>query len=460
MKSSESIFSTVIYLDTNIVLEGLPLAELPWQTIDATGPILILLTPTLLREVDAKKKDGRLGTRAREFNRMVAPLATSGKSLTLQTSPVRVEVALAKCRRIDWDAFDGLDSTQGDDCLIAEALNAADVPRCDRTLVVSHDINPLFTAQRHGLEAFHVQDSWLRPPEPGPQEKEIGKLKQQLADYKKSEPELDVHFEVTPTSIELYRIQALTEQEAAALVRRILEKNPKPVQNRPEWSGMADVFGQYDHTLDDRYKSYASAAVPDFVGDYARHLEMLFNQVPFTISLRNNGKVRADSMRVDVHVVGGYFNPKATFVRPDGPQAPTPKNPLYVKPFFENIPEPYRPAGRHEVEIALTPRQASFSLQCADFRQGQDWSHRGWLILDAHTDEPPRVIVKVTAANLHGTATQTYEIQTTIESRKVSDMVDSQELRVIHPFHILDVLEKAAEKKDFSEIEWAPARKN
>jgi hypothetical protein len=51
-------YSKKVFLDSNIILEALPLLALPWKDVDALGPILILLTPTLLKEIDSKKKMG------------------------------------------------------------------------------------------------------------------------------------------------------------------------------------------------------------------------------------------------------------------------------------------------------------------------------------------------------------------------------------------------------------------
>ncbi len=43
-------FNTCAFLDTNIILEGKPLQELPWSEVDPVGAILVLFTPTVLSE--------------------------------------------------------------------------------------------------------------------------------------------------------------------------------------------------------------------------------------------------------------------------------------------------------------------------------------------------------------------------------------------------------------------------
>ena len=93
-----------VFPDSNIILEGKPIADLPWSEIDSTGPILVLLSPTILDEVDSKKRDGRLAKHARAFNRLIGPIAQSGKPLTIRESGPRVDIALASCDRLPWSS--------------------------------------------------------------------------------------------------------------------------------------------------------------------------------------------------------------------------------------------------------------------------------------------------------------------------------------------------------------------
>ena len=109
------------FLDTNIILEGRPLPELPWEEIDIAGPILALITPTAIREIDSKKQDGRIGKRAREFNRMIASVAAGGPPIVIRESAPRVDLALSRALRIPWDKHDDLDPDDGDSLDLAPA---------------------------------------------------------------------------------------------------------------------------------------------------------------------------------------------------------------------------------------------------------------------------------------------------------------------------------------------------
>lgn len=59
-----SAYDRALIIDTQVVLETKPLDQLPWGEF-GQGPILLLVCRQAQSEIDAKKNDGRLGTRAR-----------------------------------------------------------------------------------------------------------------------------------------------------------------------------------------------------------------------------------------------------------------------------------------------------------------------------------------------------------------------------------------------------------
>jgi len=446
MDDEYSGFSTKIFIDSNVVLEALPLKDLPWSEIDPVGPILILLTPTLLSEVDSKKRDGRLGVRAREFNRLVAPIAEHGQPINLVADIPRVDIVIARCRRIDWDSYDDLDPSQGDARIIAEVLNVRGVPE-EQRLVVSQDINPLFMAQRHGLKTHHVSDNWLPRPAPSPQEKEIEKLKGQVREYAKTEPQFDIKFEMQSGTVEVHQVQKLTEGEMSTLAKDIIAANPKQEQKQDLLSYM-----QYDNSLNDRYVKYERKTVPDFVRGYHKELELLFGQIPFTLSVENTGKVRADHTNIDVQIVGGWFNTKPILagLRPSAPKV---KNPLSHSSLFRPTPT-QRAVGRHEIEINEPRRSEQFSAQCEDFRHGQKWVFSGVVWLDPHQEREIVIIVKVTAANLHGEISMPFKLDKSVLSSRASDLVDINSGKVVKDYYVKSLVEEAIKANKYGAFEW------
>ncbi|MGT2504773.1 hypothetical protein ACVOMS_35905 (plasmid) [Bradyrhizobium guangxiense] len=168
-------------MDSMVALEAKPLANLPWAEIDAAGPVLVLVVPQVMKEIDKRKRDGRLGRRARDFNRLIAPAAESGSAVQISVGPPQVNIAFAQIGRIDWDALQDLDPEEGDARVVAQVLNAAGVPAGVKTLF-SYDNNPIAMASRHGIKVRKLPESWLMEPEPSPHEKELLRLKGKIAE--------------------------------------------------------------------------------------------------------------------------------------------------------------------------------------------------------------------------------------------------------------------------------------
>ncbi len=440
-------YPTKVFIDSNIILEALPLKDLPWFEIDPNGPILIILTPTLLSEVDSKKRDGRLGVRAREFNRLVAPIATSGLPINLVEGALRIDIDIAKCNRIDWSVYDDLDSLQGDARIIAETLNVKGVLG-EQKVFVSQDLNPIFMAQRHGLKTHHVSDNWLPQIEPHPLKKEIIKLKNQLATLSKTEPEFKVKLIIENGKLEIHNVCSLTDDESSEMVNDILTANPKPRQ-------LDSVIypHQYDSSLDERYSKYTQKTVPNFVQNYHKKIELLYGQVPFTLEVKNIGDVRADHTNIDIQIQGGWFNKKPIFVS-YYPSAPSLKNPMSNNLHFNNIPKIMPSIGRHEIEINEPKKDKQFSAQCENFMHGQEWVFSGVVWLDPHYVGDVIINVTITASNLHGKVFEIYKPTKFVTKSHVFELVDPVKKKILKSYYIQPLIDKAIKAQKFDSLEF------
>lgn len=324
------------FLDTNIILECRPLAELPWQEIDADGPILALLTPTAIKEINSKKQDGRIGKRAREFNRLIASVAAGGSPIVIRESAPRVELALSHAVRIPWDQHDDLDPDDGDSCIVAEVLHAKDMSAAGK-LILSHDIKPIAFASNYDVDTLHVSENWLRQPESHPKEREIQKLKQQLAQYQAAEPAFEIAIDLIDAEpVVLVRIENLSDAERATILRRIYDLNPPVDQVRGTY-GLISGLGNYDHSYDDRFEAYRKR-IPAFMANYAQRLERLFNQARIRLKVANVGKVQAENLLVEVGVTNGWLHDRFVFVSPQGPRTPKPRAILdFVRPNIRSM---------------------------------------------------------------------------------------------------------------------------
>lgn len=436
------------FLDTNIILECRPLAELPWQEIDADGPILALVTPTAIKEIDSKKQDGRIGKRAREFNRLIASVAAGGPPIVLRDSAPRVELALSRAIRIPWDQHDDLDPDDGDSCIVAEVLHAKDMSVAGK-LIVSHDIKPIAFASNYDVPTLHVSDSWLRQPEPHPKDREIQKLNQQLAQYQATEPAFAIVIKLIDAEpVAVVRIEDLTDAECATIQRQIHDLNPPVEQDRGLY-GIASSLGTYDHSYDERFKAYRKR-VPIFMANYAQRLERLFNQARFRLKVVNTGKVQAENLLVEVAVTNGWLHDRFVFVSPQGPTRPTPREiPIIpMKNFHSMIPTR---VGRHEFQYKEAPNcSRGFSVTCEDFRHGQEYVFEGVVSFDARATATTEISVAVSASNFRGTAHHAKTVERKIETLHFSKLIHLNTLKITAPVPMQAFLDN----QDYKVIDW------
>ena len=437
------------FLDTNIILECRALGDLPWDEIDSEGPIIALLTPTAMREVDSKKQDGRIGKRARAFNRLIAPVATGGGPIIIRNSGPRVELALSHAVPILWDKHDDLDPTDSDSRIIAELLYAADMSGCGK-LMVSQDIRPIALATAQGVGAFHVSESWLYPRGASPMDSENQKLRSKLQAFEATQPTFDISIELgggEPFSV--LRIEDLTDDESKSIGNRIHELNPPKRQSRGAY-GILEGIGHYDLTYDDRFEDYKKR-VSTFMSSYSQRVERLFNQTTFTVRIVSSGAVHAENLLVDVRVSSGWLHDRYALVSPQGPAAPSLRQLPYIPtPYLKDLIRPR--VGRHEYEFREKPCcEPSFSVTCEDFRQGQTWDFNGVVGFDPGAREVPTITVTVTASNFRGASDLSRSIVTDRQTFHVYEVIDLHSLQPIMPIPMRELMtNRDLEKLDFA----------
>lgn len=457
MNTAEPTEELIAFLDANIVLEGRPVADLPWADVVQEGLIRVLIVPKAMEEIDAKKRDGRLGPIARAFNRLIAPSVIDGTPVVLREAGPRVELQMATCSRIPWDDYDELDPDDGDGRIVAEALNVRGVTSGNR-LLISHDIKPLVYARSRGLPVQRASDEWLRPTEPGPKDKEIQRLKQQVAELRKDEPTFAISIEVSdvdpPT---IYRVAGLSPDQTEALVATIKRRNPrKPNGNNDVYGLASHLTSDRDSSYDGKYSSYISKKVPAFTKRLGEKLELLFNQRLLTIRVANAGQIRADHLVVSVVTSDGWINGRVVYVSPGGPAAPVP-TPDYLSSMdiHRNLMRGVIPPriGRHEFETTRKARRSrDMEATCEDFRSGQEYLFEG--VIAPSSEAAPLVItVTLTASNLRGERTEVFKLEKRIVLVEAEELVDLTTLELKQAFPTKKEIERLLEAGAYGEIE-------
>lgn len=446
-------YRTFAFIDSNIILEGKSVEKLPWAELEAVGPILIMVLPQVQREIDSKKRDGRLQTYARAFNRLVAPSATSGAPTCLQNENPKLDIGLARCAPIPWAIYDDLDPSEGDCKVIAELLNVLDVPVGNRVFV-SADIHPISMASRHGIKTFHAKDSWIRQAEPGPAEKENQRLRSRISELESKEPQIELDFyvkESDSTATKIYRVSELTNEDRTLFISSLIERNPK---ERQKYN--TTFYSLNDHTYDDRYEEYSSEKVPKFANDLGNVLELLYGQIPFKLTVNNIGKVQAESLIIEVSISSGWFNDMLIFESTNGPTTPKIRNNLVpiLPSNFDFTRHAKNQVGLHDV--ILKPdlsKTKKFEIQCQDFRHGRAWDLEGVIWLDPRINSDVAVSMRATSANMRGEVTKTTPVRRTIQSVTAGSLIDLQTGEMHMKIPMAYVIDEAIRSKNFDNIE-------
>lgn len=446
-------YSTIAIIDSNVALECLALEQLPWREIDNAGRILLLITPTVVQEVDSKKSHARLGDHARRFNRTLSPLLMGNQSVSVRTNPApQVDLALADCRTIEWSNFPDLDRDEPDARVALQGYCARGPNLADRILI-SHDIRPLYLGRQLGLRVHKIGDNWLRPKELSEADKKLSRLQREVDSLKNREPKLEVIIESSAAQVESCRFIKISDQERGEIKRRIIDLSPKPNQERS--SVLSFNTFDYDSTLDDRYERWESEIVPNFVSEYEQKLELNFGQVEIRFRLKNIGQVPAENLLVRLTATGGWFHNKHVLVSPAGPNAPAlrrhhlhhlpsmfPRNVTAVMP------------GQHEFVIVEEPdRACEVEVTCRDFRHGYEHEYDLVAWVDPRSNGLSIEAI-VTASNLHGEVRGGVSVAPKISEVEVSELIDLRTMKFRVPPPVAELLKEAVKRRDFSAIEF------
>lgn len=193
---------------------------------------------------------------------------------------------------------------------------------------------------------------------------------------------------------------------------------------------MLGVTFMQDSSYDDKYRTYRDQTVPRHVAQVHRYLEAEYGQIGFTMTICVLGHIQAENLVVTLRASSGGLHDKFIVYPVYGPSAPRPKHYLDIHRPMLRFPGIKPPIGRHEVDFAVGPDGGeAIEFHCADFRHGRKWTFQGLARLDPHAEKPFRITVGITASNLHGSHTNTFEQEFTVKSAKVSDLIHLDEGR-------------------------------
>ncbi len=218
-----------LVVDTNLFHEFRKLEELPWNEIEASGDITLIVSDPVQTELDDHKKSSRarLKRRAVELTKRFREMILSGRVEEI----IREKNPTVVLRLDDTPPSampDGsLDLSVPDDQLVAIAKAIQDANPEHRTCVFSDDLRPLRKARRIGVEAVVIPDAWRRAPEQTDDDRERERLAKEVARLRNQEPKLSIVTSVGKRiDFTLPVYAALTDAELDELVKDLSERHP------------------------------------------------------------------------------------------------------------------------------------------------------------------------------------------------------------------------------------------
>jgi hypothetical protein len=128
-------------------------------------------------------------------------------------------------------------------------------------------------------------------------------------------------------------------------------------------------------------------------------VEPRYDQKQVELVVRNEGKVQADNLLVEVKVIGGWIHGRWVWMSVQGPFPPARYE---TRTMLPDLPQFPRTPGRHEVVVSKSKvRSIAFKAACEDFRPDTAWKFDGVLCIDPYARKT-EVSLSITAANFKG----------------------------------------------------------
>jgi len=392
-----SAYARVLVIDTQVVLETRPLDQLPWSEM-GEGPILLLVCRQVQSEIDAKKSDGRLGERSRAFNRLLDHFLETRTPSTLREEGPRVDVALMRHRSVDWAALDDLDGDDGDDRIVAQALNAL-VDDGSRLELLSHDMRPRDAAASHGMKAVKLPEHWLREKAQTPEQREVSRLRAELRTATADQPALKVELEAQNLPWSRTAIDAPSDEEIASVRDRKLADNPRPAS--PAMPMGLDLM--MDDTLPERHQAWRRRLVDRDLPAMHLGLSRLMSQVRVRVILHNVGVLSAEALSLEIRSGNCTLHADPYLVRAFGDPAPQPES--HIARISRLTRGAMRPLRRDEPFAVYRETDGPgdvLNWSCRSFRQERVLTIDISVELEERTSGKAQIEAVVTAANLKG----------------------------------------------------------
>lgn len=307
-----------VFADTNYFLHHIDPDVCDWLGLfgQDVEEVRIIVGRQVQQELEKHKYEmrGRRQKRARKYARLLADIAMSDQPVVLREARPRVLLNYV-LRPVDFEPPAGLKEQWADDQLVADVLAFnAEHPAAGATLL-TNDPGLMARGKGFGVRVQDLPDQWELPPESDESQREIQRLRAELAEQRRRGPSLDMVLNwrdepVAAAITETWWMPSLTAAQRAALLESVTSRFPmksnlkevpaKPPASGGSWAAPSDeAIGKYT-TQYRGWRADLEAFVDKALGASTDRIVCL----ELDLDLTNTGVEPADDLRIVFELSG------------------------------------------------------------------------------------------------------------------------------------------------------------
>lgn len=296
-----------IFVDTNIYLHYELFVEIPWNELARAKNAVLLVPPTVLREIDKHKYDPRL-KRVRERAALVAQrFGQLSKSDDAVRPGVRIQFIASEPK--DFDSL-SLDRTSEDDRLIASILEYTSQQPGTFTFLVTDDVLMTIKAQNAQIPLLEIPDTYRLPVQPNEEQAKIQQLQRQLNELQSLTPKLVLRFDNGSQTCRVQRPPVPPAERSWQDVERIKETYPHLWQ-APLELGLVNAFSQLsfnrlsEHEIEEynRKLDHFYLRSEEYLEGCYKIDDLKSRSLTLNVEVANTGKLPAEDIRALIKVL-------------------------------------------------------------------------------------------------------------------------------------------------------------
>ena len=215
-----------LVLDTNIYLHFKNFEQIDWKSL-ISDEVTICIPQRVLSEIDKYKDQsrGKIQKRAKVLSSRFYDIFLQG---------VIPQVPVIEFKNPPSSAFDDpqFDKDISDDWIILSSLHSS-IKHAD-IIIVAYDNGILLKAKQQGLGFFRMPETYLMAVEPSEEEKEIKRLKQEIAKYENRHPDPVLLFENKTSLLTITKPQFIDAQSELRVFEMQLKSSHAYQPNQKE----------------------------------------------------------------------------------------------------------------------------------------------------------------------------------------------------------------------------------